>query len=59
MKELELVKRELYICLVMQQQQQQTPTPNKRKGKFKIKALKKEPGQNISSPSGKIILFLV
>lgn len=50
-KELELVKRELYICLVMQQQQQQTPTPNKRKGKFKIKALKKEPGQNISSPS--------
>lgn len=51
MKELDLVKRELYICLLMEER---TPTPNRRKGKFKssrLRQLKKEPGQNISSPS--------
>lgn len=52
LKELDLVKRELHICLLMEEQH--TPTPYRRKGKFKssrLKQLKKEPGQNISSPS--------
>lgn len=50
-REIHLLERELQIMFI----QQQTPTPNKRKGKFKrsrLKVLKKEPGQNISSPSG-------
>ncbi|XP_073980881.1 mitogen-activated protein kinase kinase kinase slipper isoform X2 [Rhodnius prolixus] len=51
-KELDLLKRELHIKLFMLQQA--TPTPNRRRGKFKrsmLRAMKKEPGQNISSPS--------
>ncbi|KAK9511895.1 hypothetical protein O3M35_000461 [Rhynocoris fuscipes] len=51
-KELDLLKRELHIHLFMEQQA--TPTPNRRKGKFKssmLKVIKKEPNQNISSPS--------
>jgi mitogen-activated protein kinase kinase kinase 9 len=49
-KEMELVQRELHMML-----QQQIPTPKRRLGKFKrsrLRFLKKEPGQNISSPSG-------
>ncbi|KAL1138403.1 hypothetical protein AAG570_008467 [Ranatra chinensis] len=48
-KEMELIQRELTMML-----QEQIPTPNKRLGKFKrsrLKSIKKEPGQNISSPS--------
>jgi mitogen-activated protein kinase kinase kinase 9 len=50
-REIDLLERELHIMII----QQQTPTPKKRKGKFKrgrLKILKKEPGQNISLPSG-------
>ena len=50
-REIDLLERELHILII----QQQTPTPKKRKGKFKrgrLKILKKEPGQNISLPSG-------
>lgn len=56
-KELDLLKRELHIKLFMLQQA--TPTPNRRRGKFKrsmLRAMKKEPGQNISSPSGKFYI---
>lgn len=51
-REIDLLERELHMMIA---QQQSTPTPNKRKGKFKrnrLKQLKKEPGQNISFPSG-------
>ncbi|XP_024081097.1 mitogen-activated protein kinase kinase kinase 9 isoform X2 [Cimex lectularius] len=51
-KEFELLTRELHIHLLMDMQS--TPTPNRRKGKFKssmLKAMKREPGQKISSPS--------
>ena len=53
-REVELLKREISILMF---QQQSTPTPKTRKGKFKgsgiMKILKREPGPNISSPSGK------
>lgn len=52
-REIDLLERELHIMII----QQQTPTPKKRKGKFKrgrLKILKKEPGQNISLPSGEV-----
>ncbi|XP_034235091.1 uncharacterized protein LOC117641679 isoform X2 [Thrips palmi] len=53
-REIQLIERELH--LTMQQQQSQpasTPQPTKRKGKKAyLKLLKKEPGQNISAPSG-------
>lgn len=55
-REIQLIERELH--LTMQQQQSQpssTPQPTKRKGKKAyLKLLKKEPGQNISAPSGQI-----
>lgn len=55
-REIQLIERELH--LTMQQQQGQpgsTPQPTKRKGKKAyLKLLKKEPGQNISAPSGQI-----
>ena len=58
-REFELLERELHIMII---QQSATPTPNKRKGKFKrsrIKGLKKEPGYNISFPSGIIIIIII
>lgn len=52
-REIDLLERELTVMII---QQQNTPTPNKRRGKFKksrLKLNKKEPGSNISAPSGK------
>lgn len=51
-REIDLLERELTVMII---QQQNTPTPNKRRGKFKksrLKFNKKEPGSNISAPSG-------
>lgn len=52
-REIDLLEREITVMMI---QQQNTPTPNKRRGKFKksrLKLNKKEPGSNISAPSGK------
>lgn len=54
-REIAILERELTVMII---QQQNTPTPNKRRGKFKksrLKLNKKEPGSNISAPSGKNI----
>jgi len=54
-REIAILERELTVMII---QQQNTPTPNKRRGKFKKSRLrlnKKEPGSNISAPSGKNI----
>lgn len=56
-REIDLLERELTVMII---QQQNTPTPNKRRGKFKksrLKLNKKEPGSNISAPSGKRDIF--
>lgn len=53
-REIQLIERELHI-MMQQQNQVATPQPIKRRGKFTrshLKLLKKEPGQNISAPSG-------
>lgn len=55
-REIDLLERELTVMII---QQQNTPTPNKRRGKFKKSRLrlnKKEPGSNISAPSGTKII---
>lgn len=55
-REIDLLERELIVMII----QQTTPTPNKRKGKFKKSKLrlnKKEPGSNISAPSGNFFFF--
>lgn len=57
-REIAILERELTVMII---QQQNTPTPNKRRGKFKksrLKLNKKEPGSNISAPSGKNIIYL-
>lgn len=57
-REIDLLERELTVMII---QQQNTPTPNKRRGKFKksrLKLNKKEPGSNISAPSGKFDTIL-
>ena len=58
-REIAILERELTVMII---QQQNTPTPNKRRGKFKksrLKLNKKEPGSNISAPSGKNIYFIM
>jgi hypothetical protein len=56
-REMDLMQRELIIAMMQQGHHPgPRPTPKKRKGKFRQKALnKKEPGNNISMPSGKFI----
>lgn len=54
-REFQLIERELNMMMMQQNQPAPTPQPNKRKGKFTrthLRFLKKEPGQNISAPSG-------
>lgn len=56
-REIDLLERELTVMII---QQQNTPTPNKRRGKFKksrLKLNKKEPGSNISAPSGNFFTY--
>lgn len=55
-REIDLLERELTVMI---KQQQNTPTPNKRRSKFKkTRFNKKEPGSNISAPSGKWALIV-
>lgn len=58
-REIDLLERELTVMII---QQQTVPTPNMRKGKFKksrLKLNKKEPGSNISAPSGTLLIVIV
>lgn len=58
-REIDLLERELTV-MIIQHTQNTTPTPNKRRGKFKKSRLrlnKKEPGSNISAPSGMEIIY--
>jgi len=55
-REIDLLERELTVMII----QQNTPTPYMRRGKFKksrLRLYKKEPGSNISAPSGKNIIY--